>query len=545
MTTPPTTTVDEKLPCVRFEDDDLVVLEKPAGVNTHRADEHAQAGFFEWARSRKPAWRELGLLHRLDKETSGLLVFSKSARGAKSVTDQMEGRSVEKRYLFYCAHAERPREQSCDDRVGKARQGVAALDPRGAEAVTEFRVLEQRGSLDLVEARPKTGRTHQVRLHAQRLGMSILGDRLYGGAPAARLFLHAHRLELRRPSGEPLDVTAALPPSWEIAAKERPTSARVAVQCAHDARRLSFDSARTNGWRWLEGRADGLAEDVRVERLGDVALVLRAEGAGEVSRELVAALEASGVRAVVERQRPKNPRSKEERDAAALRVLAGSLEAARFLIREEGLSYWVDLEASVTSTGIFLDQRENRRRLQLADLKGKSLLNAFAHAGAFSVAAASAGAATTSLDLSKRYLDWARENLKANGIDPAVGHDFIYGDALEWLRRLGRKGRRWDLVVLDPPSFSTTKRGKTWSVERDLSELVGLGLGCLGANGQLFVSSNQRGLNVARFLESVREGFRASGRRIAEQEFVTLPIDFRSGKGEAPYLKGVWVRAGD
>ncbi|MFM9458769.1 pseudouridine synthase, partial [Streptomyces europaeiscabiei] len=80
-----------------------------------------------------------------------------------------------------------------------------ALDPRGLEAVTDFTVLEQRGGLDLVEARPKTGRTHQVRLHAQRMGMPILGDRLYGGAPAARLFLHAHRLTLRKPaSGDPL-----------------------------------------------------------------------------------------------------------------------------------------------------------------------------------------------------------------------------------------------------------------------------------------------------------------------------------------------------
>src|SRR5580658_6906559 len=129
---------DERPPCLRHEDEDLVVLEKPAGVNTHRADEHAADGFYEWARSRLPAWRDLALLHRLDKDTSGLLVFSKTSAGSKSVNDQMEARSVEKRYLLFCKAGDRPREQSCDDRVGKPRQGVAALDPGGADAVTEF-----------------------------------------------------------------------------------------------------------------------------------------------------------------------------------------------------------------------------------------------------------------------------------------------------------------------------------------------------------------------------------------------------------------------
>src|SRR5262249_48193547 len=71
----PAMAAPDKLPCVRFEDEDLLVLEKPPGVNTHASDVHAQAGFYEWARGRRPAWGELGLQHRLDKETSGLLVF--------------------------------------------------------------------------------------------------------------------------------------------------------------------------------------------------------------------------------------------------------------------------------------------------------------------------------------------------------------------------------------------------------------------------------------------------------------------------------------
>jgi 23S rRNA (cytosine1962-C5)-methyltransferase len=529
---------DEKLPCVLHEDAHLLALAKPSGVNTHRADEHAQQGFYEWAKGRVARWEDLALHHRLDKETSGVLVFAKTRAGSKHLTDRFEGRDVTKRYVFYCAAAERPRELFCDDRVAKARQGVAKLDPKGAEASTEFTVLERRGDLDLVEARPKTGRTHQVRLHASRLDMPILGDRLYGGVPAARLFLHARVLELPSLSGERLKIEAPLPPSFDAVAGERPTAPAVAVTAALEARTALLDPARTNAFRWLDGTADGVRE-LRVERLGNVALVLRYDETTPTPRELVAALERThGVRAVVERTRPRAPG-----DAVAeVKTLAGTLESPRFTILEEGLRYQVDLAASVTSTGIFLDQREARRRLARMPLAGKTVLNAFAHAGAFSVAAAAAGAVTTSLDLSKRYLDWARENLRENGFDPAT-HDFIYGDALEWLRRLAKKGRRFDVVVLDPPAFSTAKKGKTWSAARDMGALVALGLSCLSPGGTLFVATNQRGLSQGKFGALVEEGFRDADRRVASIEHATLPLDFRTGAGEPPYLKSAWVTA--
>src|SRR5581483_177380 len=201
----------------------------------------------------------------------------------------------------------------------------------------------------------------------------------------------------------------------------RPASLDVAVLAALEARELLLEE--TDAFRWLDGASDG-ARELRVEKLGQVALVLKGEE-GPVPKELLSALLAHGARAVVERVRPKDPR---EGDAASVNVLAGTLEAPRFEVRENGLRYRVDLAASVTSFGLFLDQREARRRLAAMKLAGKTVLNAFAHAGAFSVAAASAGAATTSLDLSKRYLEWAKENLALNGQDPGQ-HDFIYGDA--------------------------------------------------------------------------------------------------------------------
>src|ERR1700722_7436295 len=119
------------------------------------------------------------------------------------------------------------------------------------------------------------------------------------------------------------------------------------------------------------------------------------------------------------------------------------------------------------SVGLFLDQRDNRRRFLTnhvaADFPlfpngaaGAEVLNTFAYTCGFSVCAAKAGARTTSLDLSKKYLDWGKRNFALNGLDPAA-HDFIYGDTFDWLRRLAKKGRAFDPVVLDPPTFSQSK----------------------------------------------------------------------------------------
>ena len=224
-------------------------------------------------------------------------------------------------------------------------------------------------------------------------------------------------------------------------------------------------------------------------------------------------------------------------------MVAGELANPNFTVQELGLRYAVDLSPDASSSGLFLDQRETRRRLLSQDLTGKTVLNAFAHTGSLSVAAAKAGAETLTLDLSKRYLDWARENQRLNGIDPAE-HDFLYGDAIDWLGRLAKKGRHFDLVLLDPPSFSTgggRRKTKTWSVERDLAQLVGLGANLTAPGGQLLVSTNLRRLTWPRFASLVQAGLQAA-RRDGSVEPRTLPLDHRSGPGDPPYLKLVWIQ---
>jgi 23S rRNA (cytosine1962-C5)-methyltransferase len=242
-----------------------------------------------------------------------------------------------------------------------------------------------------------------------------------------------------------------------------------------------------------------------------------------------------GLRSVYAQHRPR-------RGAGGPPTLISGAAGTQFDVRELGVRYRIDLEASTTSTGLFLDQRETRRRLQGADRSGRTVLNTFAHTGSFSVAAALAGATTLTLDLSRHYLDWARDNLRANGIDPAE-HDFVYGDALDWMDRFIKKGRTFDLVLVDPPSSSTGRgRGASrWSAERDLHALVERAARLCATGGTLFVSTNLRRMTWPAFLGQLARGLRSAGREGAI-ETQTVPLDHRSGPGDPPYLKAAWIQ---
>ncbi len=506
------------------EDEHLLAVTKPAGVNTHRADEHAQDGMHEWVQRQRPD-DSLSILHRLDKATSGVLLFGKTAVANRSSASQFEDRSVAKRYELLVAH-------------DPGREAVLRCDEpiAGRDADTAFELAATGPVFDRVVGRPHTGRTHQVRRHATALGMPIVGDEAHGGSPAARLFLHAAGLGLRHPTAGPLDLTAERPPSFDrVLAGVDPRDPATAALVAHEARALLFDPTDTDAYLWIDRHHDGFGP-VRLERLGDVALALHYDdGTTPLPRSWIDAWnDTLDLRAVYEQPRPRGG------GGGPARLLSGS-DDPELEVTELGCRYLVDLGASATSSGLFLDQRETRRRLLATDLSGCTVLNAFAHTGSLSVAAAVAGAETLTLDLSTRYLDRARDNLRANGIDPG-DHDAVYGDALEWMDRFARKGRLFDVVLVDPPSSSTVgKRGRTrWVVERDLHDVVARAARLCGPGGTIYVSTNLRRMRWPAFLDHLRRGLDAAGRTGAV-ETQTLPLDHRSGPGDPPYLKAAWV----
>jgi len=212
--------------------------------------------------------------------------------------------------------------------------------------------------------------------------------------------------------------------------------------------------------------------------------------------------------------------------------MAGEGQEGVFNVRELGLTYELDFRAGY-SQGLFIDQRVQKAWVAENVRPGQRVLNLFAYTCAFSVIAASRGAVTTSVDLSRSYLEWGKRNFSLNGLDPAA-HFFSKGDAAEWLRRFAAKGRTWHGIVLDPPTFSRNDDGGVFRVEKDFPELVAACLRVLEPGGWLLCSTNHRALAERQFLSLIRRGAEEAGRPI-QCEPGAMPPDFTGER----YLK-VW-----
>ncbi len=175
---------------------------------------------------------------------------------------------------------------------------------------------------------------------------------------------------------------------------------------------------------------------------------------------------------------------------------------SREVVLESGLRYEVDLAASY-SPGLFCDQRANREFLQ--GRRPGHVLNLFSYTCAFSVAAASVGAWTTSVDVSKAALERGKRNFAGNGIDLA-GHRFVVDDAGEYLRRLVRRGDLFDAMIIDPPTFGRASGRKTFQIARDLPGLIRMAAEVCQPGAAILVSTNFRGWDAVDLESLVRAG---------------------------------------
>ena len=225
---PPETAADrEKEPPRLFEDETLLVIDKPAGMLVHPGAGSNEETVLHWFRRRYPQAEAMaeddrpGIVHRLDRDTSGVLILAKNPIARKRLQKQFKRREVRKTYLalvegrmrFLSGTVDAPLRRHRDLRT---RRSVARNpdDPEARAAVTEYRVLLQFPHFSLLRLFPHTGRTHQIRVHLRHLGNPILGDSLYGRRDSfPRLALHAHAIRLRHPvSGCLLTVRSPLPP---------------------------------------------------------------------------------------------------------------------------------------------------------------------------------------------------------------------------------------------------------------------------------------------------------------------------------------------
>src|SRR5215210_3670308 len=220
--------IDEILPdliplAIVYEDADVIVVDKPAGMVVHPAPGHPRGTLANALLAHVPGIsvggsQRPGIVHRLDKDTSGLIVAAKTDRGRTALVTQWESRSVEKTYLALVSGSTEDQEAVIDAPIGrdpKNRQRMAIVRS-GRPAVTHFRVVERFLNATLLEVSIETGRTHQIRVHLAFIGHPVVGDHVYGRAHPLdthlqRQFLHASALAFRLPDGEWLRLEAPLP----------------------------------------------------------------------------------------------------------------------------------------------------------------------------------------------------------------------------------------------------------------------------------------------------------------------------------------------
>ncbi len=209
-----------------YVDEALAVVEKPAGLVVHPAPSHSGptlvgelGDLLGGGETERP-----GIVHRLDKETSGLLVVARSEEAHAALQGQVQRREVERIYLALARGRLASRTGTIDAPIGRAsrqRHRMAVSGAASREARTHFEVLELLATETYLEARLETGRTHQIRAHFAAIGHPLVGDTTYGGEEKyglARQFLHAHRLSFAHPvSGERLSFSSPLPADLEAA----------------------------------------------------------------------------------------------------------------------------------------------------------------------------------------------------------------------------------------------------------------------------------------------------------------------------------------
>jgi 23S rRNA (cytosine1962-C5)-methyltransferase len=422
---------------------------------------------------------------------------------------------------------------------------VAPGSTDAKRALTHYRIIKQLGRRALVELTLSTGRPHQIRASLAHLGAPVLGDRLYHGVAHGRLMLHAVSL-----SGGPLPqaFVAPLPDDFEhamLSSTADTDRAPGSGRAEDELTAIIFDAAmrrapvarKTSAFRLINGEPDGLS-GCTIDAYGPYAVINPYNihyDHGTLSL-MGGALLKLGFAGVYVKQRVRADLRKQDADELAPNVpLCGQTAPERLVIDELGMKLGIELHDGL-STGLFVDMRKGRKLVRdWAEESQRSepgaagrvaqteLLNLFCYTCSFSVAAALGGARTTNVDLAGRALARGRVNLELTGLDPAA-HRFFKEDALKYLKKAVRRGERYQIIVLDPPSFATVGKS-TFSVAEHYGQAVQDCFTLLSPGGRLLCVTNHQKTQVGTLLRVVNDAAQKAGRSVRSVRALTSSLD--------------------
>lgn len=509
-----------------YEDDNWLVVNKPTGLSTHAA-RTGDSGMVEWLELHQD--RNLYICSRLDKGTSGVLLFAKNRESSGRAQKIHETLQSTKKYHFISHHP-------IQGKSKKEKSWLMNKPLAGKECSTRFQLITSGNGFYCYEATITRGRTHQIRQHAALSGVPILGDDQYGGQSFPRLCLHCSLLKWPDIQGE---ITAPLPDSFSFLMQGKE---QVILDAAVSwERRLGWPGVVCNSYRLIH-RGE-LKLPVSID-LYDSYLSITGFSdlldSNQLKHELSPVFDYLATKVkwqgALLRQHVLNPhRKKLIHDV----IHWGEPIPEKILAHEHNLSFEVNINDS-QHVGLFLDQRDSRRRINRV-ARSKRVANLFSFTCSFSAAALDGGAEVVfSVDLAGSALSRGKENFAINGLDQSGRGKFICEDACKWLSRQERKLTAdpssyayWDLIICDPPVFASSGKGRGFHVEQQWPELARQIRLLLSDSGIALFANNHRSGNPSYYLQELEKHF----------SLVTTlhpPMDFPILKNQPEHVRIYW-----
>ena len=557
---------------IAYEDEHVIVMVKPAGMRGEPSDATAAddvvgllRAFLAGRDGLPPEAFRLIAPRPLERDVSGAMLVCRDDRSARSLEAQFRANQVEQSFVVAVSNwPDGPSHFTMGDIMGRDRDGrviVAEADaspqrsgdrPWSAAAGRVVGVHDDRA---LLAIRLRAGRPCHLRAQLAHRAVPAAGDRCHRGAPAPRLMLHASGLRVAHPgTGEPLSVAVEAPKSLERWVADGAAGYPMTRGCLEEAvteaagwrcelMRGQTATNRSDCFRLINRGGDGLP-GVAVDVFGDYAVAHLHDVDDEDERTaLFDVLSDCGFRGTYLKVHPRRASTVADATKAGLaptEPVRGEAAPAELTVYEDGTPFLVRLGEGF-GIGLFLDQRHNRRRVR-AIAAGKRVLNLFAHTCAFTVVAARAGAkGTVSVDVSRPALLRGQRGVELV-VGSAEDHAFRQRDVFAFLRQAHRRGERYDLIIVDPPTFSTTRGRRFASRDKDWIELMSLAFAVASSGAELLFCSNDQRLARMRFLRLADDAARQIGVRIASIRTCDPPPDFPAPVGDEPHLKSLWVQ---
>ncbi|MBC7741565.1 MAG: class I SAM-dependent methyltransferase [Bdellovibrionaceae bacterium] len=482
--------LNDYLLTILFQDSEIIALDKPYGLTSHTNDskvgneDFIHEGLIEIYE--KQLGQRLYIVHRLDQTTTGVIIFAKTPEAAKKYAAFFFDRKVKKTYLFITAKKSIKTEFNIDQPIIHKGKELTAQ--------TDFSLIKKTSTFQLWQARPLTGRNHQIRIHAQAGDISILGDAKYGGDAFAFLCLHNRRIEF--PNGI---VIESQPPMYfeDLNLIENFMLVKILFDIDRRQRLFGQFSASKECFRLVHQKSDERNTGVTLDQLGENwVLYSYHNNLSESDQKTFQQLSKIFNKPLLIRFRPEG-KSVVGHPVAPVLPSAGAALQNSWMAEENKIKYELRMDAG-QSFGLFVDQRLQRYWV-LKNSSDKKVLNLFSYTGGFSLAAALGKAKeVTSVDTNKNVLAWSKKNFELNQLDLSH-YKFLCRDSLEFLEQNIKKNSTFDLIICDPPAFSRGEKA-IFKIETHLEKLLKGCLLCLSAEGTLLFSTHFEGF----FIDDIR-----------------------------------------